>query len=100
MPHREKARYDHLCCSGTEHGHREEATMRWQPQGLWRHPDFVKLWAGRTISEFGSRITREGLPLAAALVLGAGPEQMALLAAMGAAPVLLVGLLAGVWVDR
>lgn len=74
--------------------------MHWRPQGLWRHPDFVKLWSGRTISEFGSRITREGLPLTAALLLGAGPAQMALLAAMGAAPVLLVGLLAGVWVDR
>ncbi|HYL75927.1 MAG TPA: hypothetical protein VEU96_17080 [Bryobacteraceae bacterium] len=31
--------------------------------GLWRNPDFLKLWAGQTISELGSRITRDGLPL-------------------------------------
>ncbi|HET7080999.1 MAG TPA: MFS transporter [Chloroflexia bacterium] len=74
--------------------------MAWRPRGLWRQRDFVNLWLGRTISEFGSRITREGLPLTAALLLGATPAQMGILAAMGAAPVLLVGLLAGVWVDR
>jgi MFS family permease len=74
--------------------------MRWRPQGLWQQRDFVNLWLGRTISEVGSRITRTGLPLIAALMLGATPAQMGILAAMGAAPVLLVGLLAGVWVDR
>lgn len=74
--------------------------MQWRPQGLWQHPDFVKLWTGRAISELGSRITREGLPLTAALLLAATPEQMGLLAAMSAVPVLLVGLFAGVWVDR
>jgi MFS family permease len=68
--------------------------------GLWRDGDFLKLWTGQTISAFGSRITREGIPLAANLTLGAGPAEMGLLAAAGAAPVLLVGLLAGVWVDR
>lgn len=69
-------------------------------KGLWRHGDFLKLWAGQTISELGSRITREGVPLAAVLVLGATPSQMGLLAAVGSAPVLLTGLVAGVWVDR
>src|SRR4051812_30150744 len=68
--------------------------------GLWANADFRKLWLGRTISEIGSRITREGLPLTAVLVLAATPLQMGLLAAMGAVPVLLVGLFAGVWVDR
>jgi len=67
---------------------------------LWRHPDFLKLWTGQTISELGSRITREGLPLTAVLVLGAQPAQMGFLAATGAASVLLFGLLAGVWADR
>jgi len=68
--------------------------------GLWRHADFLKLWAGQTVSEIGSRITREGLPLAAVLTLGATPAQMGLLAAIGSVPVLLLGLVAGVWVDR
>lgn len=62
--------------------------------------NFGLLWGGQTISEFGSRITREGLPLAANLVLRASPVQMGLLAASGALPVLLVSLFAGVWVDR
>jgi MFS family permease len=68
--------------------------------GLWRNPDFMKLWAGQTISEIGSRITRDGVPYAAVIVLNAPPSQMGFLTAVGAASVLLFGLLAGVWVDR
>jgi predicted MFS family arabinose efflux permease len=67
---------------------------------LWRHPDFLKLWTGQTISELGSRITREGLPLTAVLVLGAQPSQMGFMTAVGAGATLLFGLLAGVWADR
>ena len=68
--------------------------------GLWRHHDFMRLWAGQTISQFGSTVTREALPYTAILVLGASPLQMGLLGAAGAAPLLLLGLFAGVWVDR
>ncbi len=68
--------------------------------GLWRHPDFIKLWTGQTISEIGSRITRDGLPLAAVLVLNASPAQMGFMTAVGAAAVLLMGLAAGGWADR
>src|SRR5437867_9044274 len=68
--------------------------------GLWRHGEFRKLWIGQTISEFGSRISREGLPLTAVLVLHATPAQMGLLAGAGALGAVLVGLPAGVWVDR
>jgi predicted MFS family arabinose efflux permease len=67
---------------------------------LWRHPDFARLWAGETISQFGSTISREALPLTALLVLGATPLQMGVLAAGAGLPVLVVGLVAGVWVDR
>jgi MFS family permease len=69
-------------------------------RGLWASPDFLKLWTGQTISELGSRITREGIPLTALLVLHAGAAQMGLLSALGAAAVLVFGLVAGVWVDR
>jgi MFS family permease len=48
----------------------------------------------------GSRITREGLPLTAVLVLNAQPFQMGLMTAVGAASALLFGLVAGVFVDR
>jgi len=68
--------------------------------GLWRHRDFMRLWAGQTVSQFGSTITREALPYTAILALGASPLQMGLLGAAGAAPLLVLGLFAGVWVDR
>ncbi|MBI4640198.1 MAG: MFS transporter, partial [Candidatus Tectomicrobia bacterium] len=74
--------------------------MSSQSAGLLHHPGFMKLWIGQTISQFGSKITRTALPLTAVLVLEATPVQMGLLAALGSAPVLVVGLLAGVWVDR
>lgn len=70
------------------------------PAGLWRNPDFLKLWTGQTVSELGSRITRDGLPLAAVMVLGADAFEMGMLRAIGGAAVLLLGLYAGVWVDR
>ena len=67
---------------------------------LWRHPDFRKLWTGQTVSELGSVVTRTAVPLVALLVLGAGPFQMALLVVSASLAVLLVGLFAGVLVDR
>src|SRR5690242_8791954 len=67
---------------------------------LWRHADFMKLWAGQTVSELGSVVTRTAIPLLAVLVLGAGPNEMAALVVAGSLAVLLVGFLAGAWVDR
>jgi MFS family permease len=69
-------------------------------RGLWANLDFVKLWTGQTISELGTRISREGIPLTAVLVLHAGTVQMGFLSALGGAAVLVFGLVAGVWVDR
>ncbi len=68
--------------------------------GLWQHPDFLKLWVGQSISEFGTRISRTAIPLIAVILLGGTPAQMGVLTALGSAPVLLFGLFAGVWVDR
>ena len=67
---------------------------------LWRHADFLKLWAGQTISELGSVVTRTAVPLVALLVLGAGPLEMALLVVSASLAILLVGFAAGAWVDR
>jgi MFS family permease len=67
---------------------------------LWRHADFLRLWSAQTVSAFGARITREGLPLAAVLMLKAPPEQLGILAALSLAPGLIVGLTAGGLVDR
>ena len=70
------------------------------PASLWRHADFLKLWTGQTISEFGSVVTRTAVPLVGLLVLGAGPSEMAALVVAASSAVLLVGLFAGAWVDR
>jgi MFS family permease len=71
-----------------------------QFSGLWARPDFVRLWAAQGVSLFGSEITVIALPLTAVLVLGVSPSQMGFLAAAERLPFLLVGLLAGVLVDR
>ena len=68
--------------------------------GLWAHRDFVRLFTAQSISLFGSEITYVALPLTAVIVLGASPSQMGILLAAERVPHLLVGLLAGVWVDR
>ena len=68
--------------------------------GLWRDPEFLKYWTASAISDIGSQITALALPLIGALTLAASPWQMGLLNAASGAPILLVGLFAGVWVDR
>ncbi len=73
---------------------------RFRIKGLWRHPNFVKLWVGSTISLFGSQVTFLALPFTAALILHANALQMGLLTAANTVPFLLGGLFAGVWVDR
>jgi MFS family permease len=68
--------------------------------GLWRHPEFLKLWASSSVSLLGAQVSLLALPLTAALTLEAGPAEMGALRAAEFAPALLLGLLAGVWVDR
>ena len=63
-------------------------------------PGFYKLWVGQTVSEFGSRITRGGIPLIAVITLARPPPRWAFSTAVASVPVLLFGLFAGVWVDR
>jgi MFS family permease len=67
---------------------------------LWRHPDFARLWTGQTISLFGSSITALALPSVAILTLGAKAYQVGLLEAAQFLAFPLLGLPAGVWVDR
>src|SRR5205807_602954 len=61
---------------------------------------FLKLWAGQSISEIGSQITLLALPLVAILTLHAGALQVGVLSAVEFAPFIIVGLPAGVWIDR
>ena len=67
---------------------------------LWFHADFRRLWLGDTVSQFGTAVTGTSVPLLAALVLAATPFQMGLLTAAQQAAFLVIGLPAGVWVDR
>lgn len=67
---------------------------------LWRHGDFLRLWAAQTVSDFGARITREGLPIMAVVTLAAQPAQLGVLASLSSGAALLVGLAAGDYVDR
>ena len=67
---------------------------------LWRDGDFLRLWTGQTISEMGSVITRTALPILAVLTLHAGALELGALVASASVAVLVVGLFAGVLVDR
>jgi len=67
---------------------------------LWRHREFTRLWAGQTVSLVGSQVTTLALPLTAIVLLGAGSVQIGALRAAQLAPYLVVGLVAGAWVDR
>ena len=72
----------------------------WPQGGLWRHRDFLKLWAGETISQFGSTIDDIAFPLVAILVLDASAFEVAALGTVLFLPFILFTLPAGVWVDR
>ena len=67
---------------------------------LWRHRDFRLLWGGETVSELGSQVSVLAIPLLAVRTLHATTFEVALLAAASTAAFLIVGLPAGVWVDR
>lgn len=75
-------------------------TERGRDGGLWRHREFLKLWTAQTISVFGDSFTGLALPIIAAITLQATPGQMGILTAVERAPFLVLGLVAGVWVDR
>ena len=80
--------------------------LRWRsrlalaPTDLLRDPTYRRLWTSILISSLGGQITLLALPLTAAVLLHATPGQMGVLTAMELAPYVLLGLPAGVWLDR
>ena len=68
--------------------------------GLRRNRAFMLLWSAATVSVFGSFVTRIALPFVAIETLGAGPLEIAALRAVDLVAALLVGFVAGAWVDR
>jgi MFS family permease len=72
----------------------------WPTGGLWRHPDFLKLWSAETVSQFGTQVSLLAIPLTAVIVLDATAFEVSVLATVEFLPFLLFTLPAGVWVDR
>ena len=73
---------------------------RGRPSNLWRHRSFMILWSAQSINLLGTQVSLLTIPLTAIMLLNASVMQVGLLTAAGYLPVLLVGLPAGVWVDR
>ncbi len=67
---------------------------------LWRHADFLRLWAAQAVSAFGSRITRTALPVIAVTTLDQPAAIVSLLMAMQLGPGIFVGLFSGGFIDR
>ncbi|WP_392958386.1 MFS transporter [Streptomyces sp. LN245] len=65
-----------------------------------RRPGFRLLLAAVLVNNTGGEITLLGYPLVAVALLHATPGQVGLLAAAGTLAFLVIGLPAGVWVDR
>ena len=72
----------------------------WPQGGLWRHPDFLRLWSAETISQVGTQVSNLALPLVAIVTLDATAFEVAALGTVVFLPWLLFSLPAGVWVDR
>ena len=70
------------------------------PPNLLRQPDFLKLWTAQTISQFGTQVSNLAIPVVAITLLNASTFEIGLLNVMDFLPFLLIGLVAGVWVDR
>ncbi|MFF8232372.1 MFS transporter [Streptomyces caelestis] len=70
------------------------------PSSLWRNGDFRRLWVGQTASQLGEHTGLVVLPLFAVLTLDASAGQLGVLRAVGQAPILVLSLFAGAWVDR
>jgi MFS family permease len=68
--------------------------------GLLREQAFRRFWTGQTISLVGDQVSLLALPLAAVLVLHAGPREMGYLTAAALAPNLVFALHIGALVDR
>ena len=68
--------------------------------GAFANRDFVRLWAGESVSLIGTQVTRFTMPLVAVLTLKASVTEVGVLNALQFVPVLTLSLLAGVWLDR
>jgi MFS family permease len=68
--------------------------------GLLGEPNFARLWTAETISQLGTQVSALAIPFVAIQILQASTFEVALLNVVDLLPFLLIGLPAGVWVDR
>ncbi|HEX2754172.1 MAG TPA: MFS transporter, partial [Candidatus Limnocylindrales bacterium] len=78
----------------------EVASDRVEDPSIWRNGAFVRLFTAASVSYVGSFVTRTALPLAAIYGLSAGPLELSAIRSFEFLGWLLVGLVAGAWVDR
>ena len=69
-------------------------------RSLWRDVNFLTMWSGQALSQFGAQIAELAIPVLAVLLLNATEFQVGVLSAAQVAAFLLVGLPAGAWIDR
>lgn len=67
---------------------------------LWHNRDFRYFWAAAVVSTYGSLVRATALMFTAIFLLDPSPAEMGLLRIAELLPALLIGLIAGVWVDR
>src|SRR2546427_1845762 len=76
-----------------------------EKQSLWHHPNFLKLWASETISQFGTQFSGIAIPFTAYLLtvnqsLAVASTEFGILNASGLLAFPLFALFSGVYVDR
>jgi MFS family permease len=76
-----------------------------EKQSLWHHPNFLKLWASETISQFGTQFSGLAIPFTAYLLtanqpLAVASTEFGILNASGLLAFPLFALFIGVYVDR
>ncbi|MFC6932251.1 MFS transporter [Actinomadura yumaensis] len=83
----------------TEPGGRTRRAPEREPS-IFREPGYRWLFSAALVSKIGAQVSYIAIPLIAVTKLNATAGQVGLLGALSFAAFLLVGLPAGVWVDR
>jgi MFS family permease len=71
-----------------------------RPASLWRDGNFLTMWSGQALSQFGEQVSLLGMPVLAVVLLQSTALEVGVLNAAGLAAFLLIGLPAGAWIDR
>jgi len=67
---------------------------------LWHDRNFLTMWSGQALSQFGAQVSLLAIPVLAVLLLDATSFEVGVLNAADTAAFLVVGLPAGAWIDR